>query len=69
MALLKLLYVALAQSATDWPYHADTVVERLAATQRQRKIRGWPSFADGLQRGERILRMSPMGQTANCVTT
>jgi hypothetical protein len=31
MALLKLLYVALAQSATDWPYHADTVVERLAA--------------------------------------
>ena len=31
MALLKLLYVALAESATDWPYHADTVVERLAA--------------------------------------
>jgi SIR2-like domain len=31
MALLKLLYVALAQSATEWPYHADTVVERLAA--------------------------------------
>ena len=31
MALLKLLYVALAQSASDWPYHADTVVERLAA--------------------------------------
>jgi hypothetical protein len=31
MALLKLLYTALAQSATDWPYHADTVVERLAA--------------------------------------
>jgi hypothetical protein len=31
MALLKLLYVALAQSAADWPYHADTVVERLAA--------------------------------------
>jgi hypothetical protein len=31
MALLKLLYAALAQSATDWPYHADTVVERLAA--------------------------------------
>ena len=30
-ALLKLLYVALAQNATDWPYHADTVVERLAA--------------------------------------
>ena len=30
MALLKLLYVALAQSAIDWPYHADTVVERLA---------------------------------------
>jgi hypothetical protein len=31
MALLKLLYAALAQSATDWPYHADSVVERLAA--------------------------------------
>jgi hypothetical protein len=31
MALLELLYVALAQTATDWPYHADTVVERLAA--------------------------------------
>jgi hypothetical protein len=31
MALLNLMYVALAESATDWPYHADTVVERLAA--------------------------------------
>jgi hypothetical protein len=31
MALLKLLYAALAQSATDWPYHADRIVERLAA--------------------------------------
>jgi hypothetical protein len=31
VALLKLLYAALAQSATDWPYHADSVVERLAA--------------------------------------
>ena len=31
MALLKLLYVALAESASDWPYHADTIVERLAA--------------------------------------
>jgi len=30
-ALLKLLYVALPQNATEWPYHADTVVERLAA--------------------------------------
>ena len=30
MALLKLLYAALAQSATDWPYHADSVIERLA---------------------------------------
>jgi hypothetical protein len=30
-ALLKLMYVALAQNATDWPYQADTVVERLAA--------------------------------------
>jgi hypothetical protein len=30
MALLKLLYAALAPSATDWPYHADRVVERLA---------------------------------------
>jgi hypothetical protein len=31
MALLKLLYAALAQSATDWPYHADSVIERLAS--------------------------------------
>ena len=31
MALLKLLYVALAQSATDWPYDADRLVERLSA--------------------------------------
>jgi hypothetical protein len=30
-ALLKLLYTALAQSAADWPYGADSVVERLAA--------------------------------------
>jgi hypothetical protein len=30
MALLKLLYAALAPSANDWPYHADRVVERLA---------------------------------------
>jgi hypothetical protein len=31
LALLKLLYLALAPSATDWPYHTDRVVERLAA--------------------------------------
>ena len=31
MALLRLFHVALAQSAIEWPYHADTVVERLAA--------------------------------------
>lgn len=31
LALLELLYSALAPSATDWPYHADRVVERLAA--------------------------------------
>jgi hypothetical protein len=31
IALLKLLYAALAQSASDWPYNADSVVERLAA--------------------------------------
>ena len=31
MALLELLCVALTQSASDWPYDADTVVERLAA--------------------------------------
>ena len=30
ITLLKLLYVALAERATDWPYHADSVVERLA---------------------------------------
>jgi hypothetical protein len=32
LALLKLLYSALGQSATDWPYQADRVVERLAAS-------------------------------------
>jgi hypothetical protein len=30
-ALLKLLYAALSQNAADWPYGADTMVERLTA--------------------------------------
>jgi hypothetical protein len=39
-ALLKLLYTALSQNAADWPYGADSVIERLAANPAQRKIRG-----------------------------
>jgi hypothetical protein len=31
ISLLKLLYAALSQNAVDWPYGADSVVERLAA--------------------------------------
>jgi len=31
VALLKLLYVALPEAAADWPYGADSEVERLAA--------------------------------------
>ena len=31
LALVKLLYAALSQNAADWPYGADSVVERLAA--------------------------------------
>jgi len=31
LALLKLLYAALSQNAADWPYGADSVVERVAA--------------------------------------